>query len=237
MTSIFADRMHLAWPYKFAGTLRVRSIAGGTPSDPNIAEGWLKTKLTDNRDELIRAEVAKVMEARGMTVDQAAAEVDMTKHLNGFKFNDDGLYLDARCLKAGIKEAASVARAANKLKQKWGATGKGVLGFVAEHIMVVEEILQFYIPESDGTKRYITKEDDTITSFPKNPRTNQTGIQHTQIVLDACMDFTIVTDWDFSDEEWAILWLTAEMQGIGASRSQSFGRYEVVRWEKVPAKS
>ena len=54
-------------------------------------------------------------------------------------------------------------------------------------------------------------------------------MQHTEIVNEAFLDFTIITDWKFTDDEWAILWLTAEQQGIGATRSQSFGRYAVTR--------
>lgn len=235
MTSVFAEHMTTAWPYMYEGTLHVRNIAGGTPSDPKVAEGWLRTKLTDSNDERIRTEVAEVMVARGVTADEAVTEVDMRKHLNGFKKNDLGLYLDARCLKAGIKEAASVARASDKLKAKWGTTNKGVLGFFAEHIMVTEDILQFYRLDADGTKQYITAPDDIVTSFPKNPRTNQTGIQHTEILYDAFADFTVITDWRFTLDEWASLWLTAEFQGLGASRSQSYGRYEVTRWDKVAA--
>lgn len=30
-----------------------------------------------------------------------------------------------------------------------------------------------------------------------------------------------------------MLWLTGQQQGIGASRSQGFGRYEVVAWSKA----
>jgi hypothetical protein len=233
MTSVFASRMHLAWPHRFEGTLHVRNIAGGTPSDPKVAEGWLRTKLTDNRDDLIREKVAEVMVERGISVEEAATEVDLLKHLNGFKKDDTGLLLDGRCLMAGIKEGANIARASGKLKDRWGLTKKGVLGFVAEHIVVVEEVLHLYVPEEDGTKRYLTTPDTVVTSFPKNPRTNQTGIQHTEVVLDAFLDFTVLTDWEFTDDEWAMLWLTAEQQGVGASRSQSYGRYEVTRWDKV----
>ena len=30
-----------------------------------------------------------------------------------------------------------------------------------------------------------------------------------------------------------MIWLTGEQQGIGASRSQGFGRYEVTGWERL----
>jgi hypothetical protein len=237
MTSVFSAHMNKVWSHRYEGTILTRNIAGGTPSDPKIAEGWLKTKLTDkkDKDDLIRDMVAEVMVERGITVDEATTEVDMLKHLNGFKKNDTGLYIESRQLKAAIKEGASVARATDNLKDRWGATRKGCLGFVAEHIMVVEDLLQLYRLDADGNKVHLTEPDDVLTSFPKNPRTNQTGIQHTEILREAFFDFTVISDYEFTDAEWATLWLTSEQQGVGANRSQGFGRYEVVRWDRVKA--
>lgn len=34
-------------------------------------------------------------------------------------------------------------------------------------------------------------------------------------------------------EQWAMIWLTGEQQGIGATRSQGYGRYTVTRWEQA----
>jgi CRISPR/Cas system CSM-associated protein Csm4 (group 5 of RAMP superfamily) len=34
-----------------------------------------------------------------------------------------------------------------------------------------------------------------------------------------------------------MIWLTAEQQGIGASRSQGFGRFEVTSWERLSGKT
>jgi hypothetical protein len=220
MTSAFAAYANDAWPHRFTGTITVRNIAGGTPTDPKVAEGWLKTKLAD-KDDLIREMVAQTMVDRGVTADEAAGIVDTNKHLNGFKRNEHGLFIEGRQLKAAIKEAAGVARATEKLKTRWGSTNKGVLGFVAEHIMVVEDTLQLGVDQPSRV----------LQSFPKNPRTGQTGIQYTEVIDEASFDFTIITDHKFADAEWAMLWLTGEQQGIGASRSQGFGRYEVTRWE------
>lgn len=220
MTSAFAAHTNTAWPHRYTATITVKNLAGGTPSDPRVAEGFLRTKLTD-KDDLIRDLVAQTMVERGITADEAVTEVDKLKHLNGFKRNQHGLYIEGRQLKAAIKEAAGVARATDKLKMKWGTTNKGVLGFVAEHIMVVEDTLQLDVTEPSRV----------LQSFPKNPRTGQTGIQYTEVIDETSFDCTIIADYKFSDQEWAMLWLTGEQQGIGASRSQGFGRYEVTRWE------
>lgn len=220
MTSAFAAHTNTAWPHRYNATITVKNLAGGTPSDPRVAEGFLKSKLGD-KDDLIRDLVAQTMVERGITAEEAVTEVDKLKHLNGFKRNEHGLYIEGRQLKAAIKEAAGVARATDKLKMKWGTTNKGVLGFVAEHIMVVEDTLQLDV----------TQPSRVLQSFPKNPRTGQTGIQYTEVIDKTSFDCTIIADYKFSDQEWAMLWLTGEQQGIGASRSQGFGRYEVTRWE------
>jgi hypothetical protein len=219
MTSVFATYATKAWPHRFTGTLHVRTIAGGTPTDEKVAEGWLRTKLAD-KDDLIREAVAKTMAERGVNLDEAAKEVDSLKHLNGFKRDEQGLYIEGRQLKAALKEAASVAVASGKLNARgWGKTNKGLLSYLAEHVFVVEDRLHLGVAEPTGiTQRFVHT-------------WRGTGIQYEEYVDDAKVDFTVVTDHEFTAEQWAMIWLTGEQQGIGASRSQGFGRYEVVRWE------
>lgn len=209
-----------AYPYEYEGTLHVHQIQGGTPSNDNVAKAWLATKLAAP-DDIIREQVAQIMVERGITADEAAAELDTLKHLNGFKRDENGLYIEGRQLKACIKEAASVAMSVQKLPRKWGATNKGIKSFVAEHICVVEDRLPLGVTEPTGiTQRF-------VSTF------RGTGIQYEEYVEDAKIDFTIRSDYDFSEKEWAMLWLTAGEQGIGASRSQGFGRFDVAKWERV----
>lgn len=217
--SVFAKYEAKAFPFRFEGTLHVGVIAGGTPTDPKVAEGWLKTKLATT-DDLIQQAVAEVMAERGVTADEAAAIVDERKHLNGFKRDDNGLYIEGRQLKAAIKEAANVAAAAGKLPlRKWGLTGKGLLGWIAEHVFVVEDRLYL------GTEKPTGVNQRFVHTF------RGSGIQYEEYVEDARIDFTVITDHKFTDEQWAMLWITGQQQGVGAARSQGFGRYEVTRWE------
>jgi hypothetical protein len=44
-TSIFEGFRPAAYPYRFDVELVIGTLAGGTPTDPKVAEGWLKTKL------------------------------------------------------------------------------------------------------------------------------------------------------------------------------------------------
>jgi hypothetical protein len=220
MTSVFATYQDKAWPYRFEGTLHVYNIAGGIPSDGKVAEGWIKTKLAD-KDDLIRELVATTMAERGITADQAATEVDTLKHLNGFKRDESGLYIEGRQLKAALKEAASVAVASGKLNSRgWGKTNKGLLAFLAEHVFVVDDRLHLGVTEPTGiAQRFVHT-------------WRGTGIQYEEYVEDAKIDFTVKADHEFTEQDWAMIWLTGQEQGIGASRSQGFGRYEVTRWER-----
>lgn len=221
MTSVFANYQTKAWPYHYEGSLHVSTIAGGTPTDEHVAEAWLRTKLAD-KDDLIREAVAKTMAERGITADEAAKEVDSLKHLNGFKRDESGLYIEGRQLKAALKEAASVAVASGKLNGRgWGKTNKGLLGYLAEHVFITDDRLHLGVAEPTGIMQRF------VHTF------RGTGIQYEEYVENAKVDFTVKADHEFSDAEWAMIWLTGEQQGIGASRSQGFGRYEVTRWERT----
>lgn len=221
-TSAFARYIPKAWPYEYAGTMHVGRIAGGTPTDPKVAEGWLRTKLGEQSDDIVRQQVAEVMLERGVAAEEAVELVNANRHLNGFKRDENGLYIEGRHLKAAIKEAVSCAVAVGKLPSRgWGATNKGSKAFVAEHICVVEDKLPLGLMEPTGiAQRFVHTH-------------NGTGIQYEEYCDDVDIDFTITTDHKFPEEQWAMLWLTGEQQGIGATRSQGYGRYTVTRWETV----
>lgn len=220
--SVFQKYVKANYPFRFSGQLHVGTIAGGTPTDPKVAEGWLRTKLGVEKDELIREMVAEVMVERGVTADEATAIVNTNKHLNGFKRDDSGLFIEGRQLKAALKEAASIAVAAGALTARgWGKTNKGLLSYLAEHVFVLEDRLPLGVMEASGIAQRF------VHTF------RGSGIQYEEYVTDAKIDFTVMTDHDFSEKEWAAIWLRGEQNGIGASRSQGYGRYEVVKWERA----
>lgn len=222
MASVFAKPSYIAaaYPHRYEGQLVVSTIAGGTPTDPKVAEGWLKTKLAAP-DDLIRDAVAEVMAERGVTAEEAAAIVDTNKHLKGFKRDQKGLYIEGRQLKACLKEAGNVAINEKKLPERWGGTNKGWLNWAPEHFFIVEHRLHLGVTEPTGVEQRF------VHTFRGN------GIDYLEYVENAKVDFTLITDHEFKVKEWAVLWLTAEQQGLGAARSQGFGRFEVTRWDKA----
>lgn len=227
-TSVFDDYRDLYWPHKYHGQITVGCIAGGTPTDPKVTEGWLKSKLAP-KDDILRDLVAQTIIERGVTEAEAIDLIDEQRHLNGFKRDEQtgGLYLDGRCLKAALKEAAMVAANEGKLAAKgWGnptdATyKKGIKGWFPEHVFVLEDRLSLGVIEPTGVAQ----------RFVHTSR--GAAIQYEEYIEDAVFDFTVITDHDFSEKQWAAIWLTGEQQGVGASRSQGYGRYAVTEWERL----
>jgi len=226
-TSVFEGFRQDAYPHRFAVTFEVTDLAGGVPTHPKVAAGWLKTKLGIDDDALLRDEVAKVMVERGVSnpddapedaLDAAIDTVVENRHLNGFKrIGGSELYIEGRQVKAMLKEDACI-RWPN---ERWGPTRKGTKSFFAEHFFVVEDVIGLGITEP-------TRIDQRFVHTFRGD-----GIQYEEIVSPATVAFTLYTDTVLTDEQWALLFLTGESNGIGSSRSQGYGRYTVVGFEKV----
>lgn len=214
--SPFADYEDEAWPWRFDVTLHLYSIAGGVPSDPDVAEAWIRKNVVGASESRIQELVATTMAERGVTEQEAIEQVNRLKHLNGFKRGQDGLYIEGRQVKAAIREAASIAAASGKLAlTKWGWTGKYIQSWVAEHIMVDDDVIWLGKDEPD----------EVAQSFPENKRIGQRGIQLTEVVRDANVTFRVKTDWGFTKREWGMIFLTGGEEGLGSCRSQGYGRY------------
>jgi hypothetical protein len=232
VASIFTEYHPRSYPHRFKVTIHCATIAGPTPSDQHVTEGWLKTKVQD-RDDIIRAAAAEIMTERGIDLDEAMKLVDELRHLNGFKRTGGrGLYIDGNSAKAMLKEAVSVAVAADKIELRgWGTTKKFLTNYFPEHVFVEENEVYFM---RDGQP--VTAPDGINQRFVHTFR--GASIQYEEYLQNVDLVFTVETDHDFSDDFWGYLWTTGEMQGIGASRSQGFGRFKVTQWDRaIPKKT
>jgi hypothetical protein len=232
--SVFATYHKKAFPYKYEGELFVPHLVGGIPSNEDTAKGWIQTKM-HLRDDLLRKAVITTIEERGLDpsseadMDEAARIVAEGQTLNGFKRDkqsDGGLYIEGRQLKACFKASAVIAMSVGKIPRRWGETKKGVESFVAEHIQIPEDRL--YIANGRSP---VLKPSGVQRRFVHTFR--GAAIQHEEFVEDAKLEFTLESDYDFSDDEYAMIWCTAEYEGIGASRSQGFGRFSVTRFDRA----
>ncbi len=230
LAGVFDDLRPGAYPYHFQCTLAVDMLVGGVPTDPKVAEGWLRTKLVTDKDELIREAVAATMVERGVTAEEATKIVNTQKNLNGFKRDEIGLYVEGRQLKAMLKEAGSIAVAAGKVDARgWGKTNKGLLSYLSEHVFVVDKRIHVY--QGDSLKNGGVAEATGI-----NQRFVHTfrgaGIQYEEYIAPAKLTFTVISDHPFTRKQWGHIWLCAEQNGVGASRSQGYGTFTVVQWDQ-----
>lgn len=217
-TSVFADYDADIYT-RYAGELELTRIVGGIPSNPRVIEGWISSKLGADNAELIAERVAQTMIERGIGQDDAVEEVKAETKLNGFKKNSRGLYLEGRCLKSAIREAANVSWP----KRSWGPSRKGTRSYWAEHVYVVEDELYLGVEKPTGIQQ-------RFVSVWRG-----TGIQYEEYVDNARVSFTVKTDADdiISKDDWAELWTRAENLGLGSTRSQGFGKFVVTKWERL----
>lgn len=233
--SVFADYKYRIYAHRWRATIQVDTLVGGIPKDPNKAKGWLQSKLGASKEERIQKLAAETMVEMGVTLDEAMKVVADLEGLNGFKVFDartvhedpaavvGGLYAEGRCLKSMVKEASNI----QWPKRKWGPTNKGTRGFWSEHVFVEED----RIPILDEAGANITAPTDINQRFVHTWRGS--GIQYEEYVEDAIVSFTVISDFPFKHDDLATLWVTAEANGFGASRSQGFGKFAVIAWDSL----
>lgn len=230
MPSIFADIADRTFNKQYHAELLVYELHGGTPTDPNKAKGWIASKM-GLKDEALQEMVVKTMTERGVDfeamthedIEAAAEEIADLRQLNGFKrLDDENLCIEGRQVKAMLKEAASIAVAGGHLPSRgWGKTNKGLLNFLAEHIFVLDDKIPLGVVEPSGVSQ----------RFVHTWRGS--GIQYEEYVTDAKIGFTVVTDYDWPKEFWPTVWVIAEKNGLGASRSTGVGTFEVTAWDQL----
>lgn len=214
---VFAKYRDEVYAHRWTAELILDRIAGGVPSDPKKVEGWIRSKFSTDRGDEIRELILTSIEERGVDLEGAVEEVAKLGHLNGFKRDEAGLYIEGRQVKAMIKEAANI----RWPKRKWGPSNKGTKSFFAEHVFVVDERVHLGVSEPT----------EVIQRFVHTWR--GAGIQYEEVVEDAKVSLTVISDFDFDVKDWAALWLTAEQNGLGAARSQGNGRFTVIGWDRL----
>lgn len=258
--SVFQDVSDSLFSYRYTVKIHVGTLVGGTPTNRDVAEGWIRTKMGLSTEELIQAEVERVMDARGVKPEEAIEQVNKDRHLTGFKRNYgtslaradqlramtsgfvfEGvrkvfterealatfgeLYIEGRQFKAMMKEAAMIGVGSGHIDgTKWGKTGKAMKGFLAEHLFVEEEELLLGVTEPS------TIDQSFVHTF------RGAGIKLEEKIHDAELTVTLIADWDFEakvKDFYGIMFALAEKNGLGASRSQGFGRFAVTSFERV----
>lgn len=210
---------------------------GGTPKDPEVLESWLRTKTLVTQEEELAQMMARTLREQGYEIEEdltyeEVSEVVKTlageKRTNGFKFDDEGIYIEDRTIKAALKECINILYAGTPM----GKTRKGAKNFLAERVFVNPSRIRFLdehdkvIREPHGKTRFIGH-----VTGPQGPRSSLT---YHEYVEQGIIRFTVrVTDDAIPHDYWPRIWRQMEENGLGSLRSQSFGRFVVTDWQKI----
>jgi hypothetical protein len=231
--SDFAALRAKVYSHRFRPTLLVANLHGGIPSNPKVTEGWIRTKMADQSESLIRQAIIAALEARQVDptaatpedVDGAITDVVAERNLNGFgRMPGTGeLFIEGRQVKAMLKEAVSIGIASGLLDngKSWGKTKKMLKNFMVEHIFVEEERIGLGVTEPTGIDQ----------RFIHTYRGAAIGLE--EYVEEAKVSFTLASDYEWPHMFWPTVFAIGGANGLGAARSQGYGRFEVIGWETL----
>ena len=234
---IFDDKADIFVTYHAAVQFRDK-VMGGTPKNPKAIEGWLRTKAGSSDQEEVRRAMLRTLRELGADVSddddyealvKASEALAVEKQTNGFKTNEQGLYIESRQIKAMLKECVNILYAG----QKWGKVktdeqsynGKGPKSFVAERIFVNPSTISLGVNDPGGVELFIGH-----VTGPQGPRSTMTYVEY---VDQPRIEFDVLVTRDsIEDKKWAEIWVHAQENGLGALRSQDFGRFDIIEWKR-----
>lgn len=242
--SVFAEYRDETFDlYKVTIQLNDR-LVGGQPKDPKLVEGWLGKNMGLEGEEL-KARVVQHLQEMGVEVPADASYDDVQKALaasaseiktQGFKRTKDGKpYIEARHLKAMLKESTAIVypRGQHKFGSYRNAAGTTVGGkeprsYVAERVFVKPEKI-VVADEINGVELAIGHIDDW-----KADGGTRATIGYFEYVEQPEIEFYVeARKGCLTGEQWGNIWTHAELNGLGAMRSQGYGQFVVTRWEQT----
>jgi len=205
-------------------------LVGGIPKDPKLIEGWLRARARIEDTNELRHAMLRTMSELGAEVRPDMSFNDLVdssdaiappKQTTGFKVGEEGLYIESRQIKAMLKESTNILFGG----ERWGTTKKGPRAFLAERVFVEPDKLWLGTQEPGGIQLMIGH-----LTGATGPRST---LGYFEYVERPTLSFrvTVVRDC-ITSEQWADIWIHAQENGLGALRSQGFGRFYVEAWDR-----
>jgi len=228
MAGVFASKSKLWTRYRVQMQFRDK-VMGGVPKNPKLIEGWLRAKAGITDVEEVHMGLLRTLNDMGADVspemsyedvERAAEVLAGTKVTSGFKRDEDsGLYLESRQLKAMLKEAVNILYAGERV----GPTKKGAKSYLAERVFPTPDQLWMDRQEPDGVEMIIGH----ITGVG-GPRST---LGYHEYCLRPTISADILVARDAIPQAWwPDLWELMQENGMGALRSQGYGKFDVLFW-------
>jgi hypothetical protein len=204
-------------------------LVGGTPKDPRLIESWLRSKAGIEDPQELRlatlrtlAEVGRERRDETAEADDAAAAEVSQKRTTGFKSGPEGLYVEARQIKAMLKESTNVVFAGDR----WGPTRKAARSFFAERVFVDPDKVLLGVDEPSGV--------ETVVGHLTGPGGPRSTLSNYEYIVQPVIQFRVMVLHDcITADQWHDIWCHAQENGLGTLRSQGYGRFDVVEWERL----
>jgi hypothetical protein len=242
-TSVFSDATDEFFQQYEAELTFEDKLMGGVPKKPDVIEAWIRSKAGIEDEQEVRRMVVRTLQEQGvelpdipesanitdLTYDQvkkAAESIAGQQQTTGFKLNGDGIFIESRQIKAAIKEAVNIGFAGLPKKDLWGPTKKSPKGFTAERVFPDPSEIVLGREQPDGIEQVI--------GHIKDQHGSRSTLGYHEFALKPVISFTLkVLDDSIKPEWWARIWAIAELNGIGALRSQGYGRFKVTKWNRL----
>ncbi len=224
--SVFSSMKEQLYARRWNVVLEVDELHGGIPASAKQLEGWIRANIGRSLGETSESRMVRLLREHmdalgieGADLDAGIASFAENQHQNVFRRAVDGqLAIERRIVKAMIREAANVSWP----RRKWGPTNKGTKSYFVEHVFVEPALIGLGVTEPTGIC------EGTVHTW------RGASLKAEECVAPARVEFELLTDVPegiIGEADFAELFARAENLGLGASRSQYYGTFSVVKFD------
>lgn len=206
-------------------TLQFRDmVMGGIPKAKELIATWLKARTKGAIDEKEAEKMAKTIAEE---VNAESKEEMENAAWTGFKSDDFGIYLEERQIKAAVKECAKTL----------GMTRRpGFRDGVNHGLFTVPDIIYIMKPDEKGDLQPVPDPEGAIENpiHIMSPRGPRSALKKQDYVKNGILHFSIrVGSPMVTEKDMLMLLVLAMNSGLGSSRSQGFGKFDLLTFEKT----
>ena len=190
-------------------------FASSTPKNPQDIGAMLEARMPAKSPP----DPVSIPELASQIAEEVEATEEVEKGYATFKRDDRGLYYEARCVRAHIKDCANALQGLLEIR--------ALKSKVAQRVYVEPEKLYLGKTEPDGNETRIVH-----AMTMKGPRSSLKTIDY---VNDAGLTFIlkVLDDGVITEDILKAIFEYGGTHGIGQERSQDWGRYELVKLEEA----
>jgi len=190
-------------------------FASSTPKNPKDIEAMLEARMPSKSPP----DPVSIPELASQVAEEVEATEEVERGYATFKRDDEGLYYEARCVRAHIKDCA------NALQGLLGI--RALKSKVAQRVYVEPEKLYIGKTEPDGSETRIVH-----AMTMKGPRSSLKTID---FVNDVRLGFNlkVLDDGVITEDILRSIFEYGSTHGIGQERSQDWGRYTLTEFAEV----